>query len=82
MLDWLTAKPKTDSPEVDWFYTTHEDGSMVRHLASGPTEIYRGGQWVKCDGCSFGQHPNGARRVGAMTIEAGEKPTWKDSSWS
>lgn len=87
MLGWLfgsteqTEYDELEKDEVYWIYCTHADGSVVRHMSSGPTEIYEGGRWVRCQG-SFGAHPLGVRSVGNSEIERGKRPKYLSRNWN
>jgi hypothetical protein len=75
----MTTNLKPD--EVIWYYVDHEDGSTIRHLASGPTEISVGGSWKRC-ATSFGHHPGDIPRSGAVVQKVGKRPSYLSDGWN
>jgi hypothetical protein len=88
MLDWLFGRkydeygnPILRSNEVIWYYRNHADGSQIRHMGSGPTQIWNGSRWVKADGCSMGEHPNGVPSVGYCETAPDLRPDYIHESY-
>jgi hypothetical protein len=66
--------------EVIWYYVDHEDGSTIRFLASGPTEILIGEGWQRCV-TVFGHHPGHMERSGAVVQKVGKRPSYLSDGW-